>query len=155
MLAVKLRVPVELYVSRGRDEGGSLRPIEEIVRGVPNVTLRPIDWQPWSRFRAVMRQMTVHLQPSHTESCNLTVMDGIAENVASAVGHSITWVPEHWKCDVDDPTDIARVALSLVHDVHAHEEGRRALERYVRDGLVDWERFFLARCGEHQLLQSS
>jgi hypothetical protein len=150
LLADRLRTPVELHVSSGRDEGGSLRPIEEITRGVPNLVLKRAGWLPWPAFRAVMRQMHVHLQPSYTESCNVTVQDGIAENVPSAVGPAISWVPEHWKADIDDACDVARVAEALLHDARAAEEGRRALERYVADGLVGWKRFLLARSAEHQ-----
>lgn len=149
-LANKLRVPVELHVSSGRDEGGSLRPIEEITRNVPNLVLKRAGWLSWPAFKASVRQMHLHLQPSYTESFNVTVADAIAASVPSVVGPAIHWVPSHWKADIDDPTDVARVAEALLHDVHAADDGRQALERYVRDALAAWERFLCARCGDHR-----
>jgi hypothetical protein len=155
LLAAELRVPVQLLVSRGRDEGGSMRPLEEIVRPISNLTLVPVDWQPWPKFRRTVRHLHVHLQPSYTESCNVTVQDAIAGNVASAVGEAIHWVPDHWKADVDDPCDVARVAESLLHDKNAAADGRRALEEYVSDGVVAWDAFLLSRCGEHRVARSA
>jgi hypothetical protein len=81
------------------------------------------------------------MQPSYTESFNVTVADAIASGVPSVVGPAIHWVPEHWKADIDDPNDVARVAEALLHDAQAAEDGRLALERYVRDAVAIWKDF--------------
>jgi hypothetical protein len=146
-LAVRLRVPVELQLSSGRDEGGSLRPIEEITKGIPNLTVRRMGWLSWPQFRSILRHIHVHLQPSFTESFNMTVADAIAEHVPSVVGPAVEWCPAHWKADVDDPSDIARVAEALLYDTNAAEDGRRALERYVREALPDWLHLLGASAG--------
>lgn len=145
LLATTSRTPVQLFVSSGRDEGGSNRPIEAITRGVPNLEVIHTGWLRSSEFRDLLRTMSLHLQPSFTESFNMTVADAIAEGVPSVVGEAINWVPDHWVADVDDPNDIARVAESLLHDVHAAEDGRNALERFIHAGLHAWDSFLLAR----------
>jgi hypothetical protein len=140
-LAVRLGVPVELQVSSGRDEGGSTSEIEEIVKGIPNLTLRKMGWLTLPQFRSVLRNVDVHLQPSYTESFNMTVGDAAAVGKGSVVGPAIRWVPKHWMADVDDPSDIARVAEALLHDPKVPEEAHRALKRYEKEALPHWFRF--------------
>lgn len=140
-LASKLRVPIELNVSSGRNEGGSLKPIEEVTRNVPNLTLKENGWLTWPAFKTSIRHMHLHLQPSYTESFNVTVADAISAGVPSVVGPAVHWVPNHWKADVDDPSDVARVAEMLLLDIDAAEDGRTALEKYIEDALQAWEKF--------------
>ena len=57
--------------------------------------------------------------------------DGIAEGVPSVVSRAIDWAPEHWKADVDDVLDIARVGRQL-YDARATADGWKALVSFNR-----------------------
>jgi hypothetical protein len=98
-------------------------------------------WLTLPEFRNVLRHVHVHLQPSYTESFDMTVGDAAAVGKGSAVGPAIRWAPRHWMCDVDDPTDIARVAEALLHDSNVPEDARRALKRHEKEAVPHWLRF--------------
>jgi hypothetical protein len=89
--------------------------------------------------------MHLLLQPSYTESFNMVTADGVAEGVASVVSSAIDWAPEDWKADVDDTLSIARAGRRLLNDHMAAAEGRRALIRYVADGLHSYKKFLKAQ----------
>ena len=95
-----------------------------------------------AEFRRTVGSMHLLLQPSYTESFNMVTADGVAEGVPSVVSSAIDWAPEDWKADVDDSLEIARVGRRLLYDPVAACDGRRALLRYVADGLMSYKSFF-------------
>jgi hypothetical protein len=140
-----LRVPLELWLSAGRAEGGGdgiLAAVREMLGGLPNVTLIMNGWQTWPAFRRTISHMHLLLQPSYTESFNMVTADGVAEGVASVVSNAIDWAPHDWKANVDDVLDIARVGRRLLFDTRAAQDGMRALKEYIADGLHAYKRFF-------------
>jgi hypothetical protein len=140
-----LRVPLELWLSGGRAEGGGdsvLGAINEMLCGLPNVTLKSNNWQSWPQFRQTVGHMNLLLQPSYTESFNMVTADGIAEGVPSVVSNAIDWVPQHWQADVDSASDVARVGRHLLHDPHAAQEGLVALKYYVSNGVDAYKKYF-------------
>lgn len=148
-IAHSLRVPLELWVSAGRTEGGGesvQAAVKELLADLPDVRLVLSGWQPWPKFRRVVGHMHLLLQPSYTESFNMVTADGVAEGVPSVVSHAIDWAPRHWKANVDDVVDIARVGRGLLFDSHAAQDGWKALEMYVCDGLHSY-RDYIANCG--------
>lgn len=142
-----LRVPLELWLSAGRAEGGGetvLAAVQEMLSGLPQVKLIMNGWQSWPKFRKVVGHMHLLLQPSYTESFNMVTADGVAEGVPSVVSSAIDWAPAHWKAEVDDVLDIARVGRALLHDRRAAHDGLRALQTYVADGLSAYTHYFAA-----------
>lgn len=140
-----LRVPLELWLSAGRSEGGGdgiLAAVREMLNGLPNVTLILNGWQTWPSFRRTIAHMHMLLQPSYTESFNMVTADGVAEGVPSVVSNAIDWAPGDWKANVDDVLDIARVGRRLLYDPRAALDGMKALNAYVKDGLQSYQRFF-------------
>jgi hypothetical protein len=140
-----LRVPLELWLSGGRAEGGGesvLGAISEMLCGQPNVTVKPNNWQSWPQFRQTVSHMQLLLQPSYTESFNMVTADGIAEGVPSVVSSAIDWAPAHWRADVDNASDVARVGRHLLHDPHAAREGLEALKHYVHQGVAAYRKYF-------------
>jgi hypothetical protein len=147
-ISQRLRVPLELWLSSGRAEGGGdtvIGAVQEMLRGLPHVKLVLNSWQPWPKFRKVVSYMHLLLQPSYTESCNMVTADGVAEGVPSVVSDAIDWAPEHWKANVDDVLDIARVGRCLLYDPLAARDGLKALEPYVAGGLRSYQKY-LTHC---------
>lgn len=137
-----LRLPLELWLSAGRAEGGGqtvLDAVREMLANLPSVTLKLNGWQTWPQFRQTVAHMHLLLQPSYTESFNMVTADGVAEGVPSVVSDAIDWAPAHWRAHVDDSCDVARVARQLLHDAHAASEGLRALKAHVAAGLSAWK----------------
>ena len=144
-VARHLRAPLELWMSGGRTEGGGeavLGAVHEMLHGLPGVKLHLSGWQSWPNFRKTIAHMHLLLQPSYTESFNMVTADGVAEGVSSVVSDAIDWAPDDWKANVDDVLDIARVGRRLLFDWRAADEGRHALERYIRDGIHAYREFF-------------
>ncbi len=145
-IARGLRVPLELWISAGRSEGGGdtvHSAIKEMLQGLPNVTLTLNGWQSWPKFRQTVAHMHLLLQPSYTESFNMVTGDGVAEGVPSVVSSAIDWAPDDWKADVDDALDIARTGRRLLYDPRAAQDGFRALQRYVANGLRCYQEYFV------------
>jgi hypothetical protein len=116
-----------------------------MIAGLPNVSLVLNGWQSWPNFRKTVAHMHLLLQPSYTESFNMVTADGAAEGVASVVSEAIDWAPEDWKADVDDVLDIARVGRRLLCDNSAADDGLRALQNYVADGINSYRQYFTIR----------
>jgi hypothetical protein len=147
-LARGLRTPLDLWLSAGRAEGGGesvLAAVKEMLQGLPDVSLTLNGWQSWPNFRKTVSHMHLLLQPSYTESFNMVTADGVAEGVASVVSEAIDWAPDDWKANVDDVLDIARVGRRLLCDPRAAEEGYRALEEHVADGLHSYRHYLAKR----------
>jgi len=144
----KLRVPLELWFSAGREEGGGetiMQAVKEMVAGLPDVELKLSGWQSWPAFRKTVAHMHLLLQPSYTESFNMVTADGAAEGVASVVSEAIDWAPDDWKADVDDVLDISRVGRRLLCDHTAADDGLRALEQQTADGIHHYKKYFTIR----------
>lgn len=143
-----LRVPLELWLSAGRAEGGGetiLGAVREMLNGLPGVELKMNGWQSWPGFRKTVAHMHLLLQPSYTESFNMVTADGVAEGVASVVSDAIDWAPNDWKANVDDSLDIARIGRRLLHDPQAAQDGWKALENYVADGVIAYKQYVTIR----------
>lgn len=147
-IARLLRTPLEFWISAGRTEGGGdgvLGAVNEMLSGLPDVSLRLNGWQTWPEFRKTVGHMHLLLQPSYTESFNMVTADGVAEGIASVVSNAIDWAPDDWKADVDDVPQIARVGRKLLFDTHAAHEGYEALQSYVANGLQAYRQYFATR----------
>jgi hypothetical protein len=140
-LARRLRVPVQLFLSSGRIEGGNARAIEEMTEHIANLTVVHTGWLPWPAFRRLVRTIDLVLQVSYTETFNVVTADAIAEGVPVVASDAIDWVPRWWQARVDEPLDVARVAERLLRDPDAPKHGRDALDAYVAGGVVAWWRF--------------
>jgi glycosyltransferase involved in cell wall biosynthesis len=140
-LAARLRVPVKLYLSSGRDEGGSPGAIREMTDDVDNLLVKHTGWLPWPAFRRLLRTLDLTFQASYTESFNVVSADSIAEGVPVVASDAIDWVPSWWQARADQPVDLARVAEQLLRDPNAAQDGREALEAYVEQGVDAWHRF--------------
>ena len=146
-LASRLRVPVELVLSSGRNEGGNFRALEELTENIQNLRVTYTGWLPWSEFRALVRKMDLVFQPSYTETFNVVAADAASEGVPVVVSDAIDWLPSWWRARVDEPMDVARVAERLLRDPDASRHGREALRTYVRRGLIAWWNFLCPELG--------
>jgi hypothetical protein len=138
-LAIRYGTPVEVYLSTGRNEGGSPLALAEML-DVRNIAVKPTGWLNWPAFRKLLRTMDIVMQPSFTESFNVVAADSIAEGVPVVVSETIDWVPRWWQAVADDPQDIARVADTLLRDPTTSHQGRIALRDYVDRGIAQWKR---------------
>jgi hypothetical protein len=146
-IARNLRVPLEFYISAGRTEGGGdlvLSTVQEMLGGLPGVEIVLNGWQPWPAFRKTVALMDLLLQPSYSESFNIVTADGVAEGVASVVSDAIVWAPDDWKAETDDVLAIARTGRRLLLDQRAAQDGYRALEAFVADGVKAYGSFLHA-----------
>jgi hypothetical protein len=147
-IAHNLRVPLELWLSAGRAEGGGetvLGAVREMLNGLPGVDLKMNGWQSWPSFRKTIAHMHLLLQPSYTESFNMVTADGVAEGVSSVVSDAIDWAPRDWRANVDDVLEIARVGRRLLCDPRSVQDGWKSLECYVVDGLLAYGQYFAIR----------
>ena len=140
-LAARLHVPTELYLSTGRNEGGSDRALEEMTEDISNLRVIHTGWLSWPRFRRLLRAIDLVFQVSYTETFNIVTADAVAEGVPVVASDAIDWVPRWWQARADEPRDLARVAEHLLRDPNASNDGRRALEAYVEQGVLAWQRF--------------
>lgn len=146
-IARSLRVPLELWLSGGRAEGGGqtvIDSLKEMVNGLPGVTLKQNGWQPWPQFRQLVGTMHLLLQPSYTESFNMVTADGISQGVPSVVSSAIDWLSAEFQADVDDAHSIAKTGRRVLHDPHAAAEGLKALKTYVANGVRAYQHYFAA-----------
>jgi hypothetical protein len=148
-LATKLGTPIELYLSSGRNEGGSFKAIDEITSGIPNLKIIHTGWLSWPAFRRLLRTIDLVFQVSYTESFNVVTADAISEGVPVVVSEAIDWVPKDWKAIADEPSNITHVAERLLHDPNAVSHGRKALEVYVHTGVQGWKNWLLPHVKNH------
>ena len=134
----ELKAQVDVYINSGRLDGGNLGPLQEMLAGIPGITLKQVPWTNWNNFRDIVREMHLMISPSFTESFCMVVADGIAEGVPSAVSTAIDWVPDYWQCDSDVPRDIARVGRQLISDPYCVYDGFVALEQHNADAFAAW-----------------
>lgn len=142
IIAEQLGSRVELWVSKGREEGPGadrlLDVVTEITKGLGHFTVRPLNWQLWPDFKASVRKMHLTLQPSFTETFNNVSCDSASQGVPVVCSPAITWAPRHWTADPDDVCDIARTGMSLMRDPRARLEGWDAIHRHNREALLIW-----------------
>lgn len=149
-VARDLRVDLEFWISGDRVEGPPIAgPLAEMFAGLKWAKICVNPWESWNRFRATVRHMDLLMQPSYTESFNVVTADGVAGGVTSVVGPSISWVPDHWQADVDDPSDLARVGKNLLKDPDAVRDGLNALTAHNEAGFRNWQRY-LAETTPHR-----
>lgn len=144
-IAKDLGAETQIWMSTGRTEGGGdvvMRSVQEMVRGVDNVSLHAAGWRTWPQFRALVGSMHLLLQPSYTESFNMVTADGVAEGVPSVVSAAIDWVPSDWIAHFDDVNELAQTGKKLLRSRCAARRGKKALEQYVRHGIKHYARFF-------------
>jgi hypothetical protein len=137
-LSNELDCELEFWVSTGRDAKAATQAyiaVKEMFANQLGKTIKENHWQTWPEFRRTISHMHLLLQPSFTESFNMVTADGIAEGVCSCVSTAIDWVPKRWIGDSDDVGDLVKVALYLLNDRHAINDGREALENYVTLGV--------------------
>lgn len=136
-----LNADTELYISGGRHEGGGVtivNAVKQMIQGIPGIKLIEYNWNSWSQFRDVVRNMNLLLQMSYTESFNMVTADGIAEGVPSVVSEAIDWVPEDWQAHFDNSDSIARVGRRLIFDPFAATEGYQALQQHNSLSFGAW-----------------
>ncbi len=63
--------------------------------------------------------------------------------VASVAAPSLEWVPSSWWCEPCDPGSLVKVAMHLLHDAHAVDEGRHVLTDYVAAGTARWKAYLM------------
>lgn len=140
----ELKVKTEIYISSGRVESGPstvLNTVKAMVQGLPTTTLHESGWLGWPDFRILIGSMNLLMQASFTESFNLVTADGIAEGVPSVVSEAISWVPEYWKANSDDTSEVAHVGRLLLLNPRAPSDGLKSLEKYISNGIQAWEKF--------------
>lgn len=141
MLGSAMGHNIELYVNSKRPDGGE-RMIEsraELFAGLPHAKIIDVPWASWTRFRDITGNMHLLIQPSFDETFNVCTADGIAEGVPSVTTSALEWTPSSWWAEPEDPSDIMRVGMGLLHNpAHAVEAGRTSLSRYVAVGLHRW-----------------
>lgn len=142
-LAKQLGVQLELFVNSKRPDGGE-RMIEsrlELFDNMRDCRLIDVPWERWAQFRKTISTMHLLYQPSFDETFNVVCADGIAEGVACVTSEAIEWSPRNWWSDTCDPNNMTKIALQLLHDPRAIEDGRRHLINYTNNGLAMWERY--------------
>jgi glycosyltransferase involved in cell wall biosynthesis len=136
---------LEFWVSVNREENagskGILQAIRNLYQGVTWARLVESPWEEWSAFRRTIAKMDLYLQPSYTETFNITVADAIVEGVPAVVSEAIDWAPDGWKADPDNVEEIARVGCAHLHNPKAAEEGLAALREHVHEGVRLWLKF--------------
>jgi hypothetical protein len=141
-LLIAQRRPLEFWMSVNRVENagsqGILQAIRNLYDGVPWAKLVEHPWEDWKSFRKTIGSMDLYLQPSLTETFNITCADAIAEGVPCVVSSAVEWAPKAWRAEPDDVEDVARVGRQLLANMKAPEEGLRALQDHVRDGVQIW-----------------
>lgn len=153
LLATRMHVPTELYVSVDPAGGGTMNAIEELTDGVPNVTLVEKQWIPWPELLRLSAHMHLVLQPSYTETFNCVAAEATRMGVPVVGSEAIDWLPARYQAQADDAADIARVAESLLRAPNAADDARQALLKYAKTGLDRWRALASVRIGGQALSQ--
>jgi hypothetical protein len=143
----RLGVDTEFWMSGGRNEGhginGIIAAIQQMTQGVKGFRLVTTNWESWPAFNATVRSMNLLMQPSMTESFNMTTADGVSQGVPSVTSDAIEWVPSAWKADADNALDIANKGVALLYDPVASSEGWNALKHHNEQGTAAWLRWLI------------
>lgn len=140
LVARRLGVPLEFHINIERVEHGKgvLQMLRNMFSDLRWAKLVEVPWMTWAQFRHAVADMDLSLQLSATETFNITTADATAEGVPSVVSPAIEWLPSHWQANIDDPEDVARVAVNLLTDPHSSQDGFQALKRYNSSGKEQW-----------------
>ena len=132
-----------LNVNREENAGskGILTAILNLYAGLPWAKVVQSPWQDWAAFRKTMNKMDLYLQPSFTETFNITVADAIVEGVPAVVSDAIDWAPKGWRAEADSVEDIARVGVEHLESPKTVETGFAALKQHVEHGYQTWWRW--------------
>lgn len=143
-IARQLKTSCELWMNSERTDGNGdvvYRAVQEVVRNVPFMTLKQLPWANPALFKETLASTHLLLQPSYTESFNLTAADAVAMGVPVVVGEAIPWVPTRWVANVDSVKEMAATGRQLIMDSHAPREGYAALQNSNELGIAYWKRF--------------
>lgn len=121
----------------------ALRAITEMTKDIDGFKLVAHKWETWDKFIKLVASMDLLVQPSFTESFNLTVADGISVGVPSVVSPVIHWAPAGWKADPDNAVEVAEVGVELLNSSQGYR-GYNALTKHNERGLQKWTEFLAA-----------
>jgi hypothetical protein len=141
MMGKALGCRVELYVNSKRPDGGErmIESRQELFTGMPHAKIVDVPWMPWTKFRDLGATMHCQISCSFDETFCVVAADGIAEGVPSVTSSALEWTPRNWWAECEDPSDIMRVGLGLVHNpIPAVHEARVLLQKYVSLGTTRW-----------------
>lgn len=139
----QMRATTCLYMSSGRPENEKViwASIQQMVKGLPGLTLINNGWETWPQFLRTVGQMDLMLQPSYSETFNIVTADGIAMGIPSVVSDAIEWAPKSWTAECDDASSISIKGCHLLQDMNAPLQGWKHLTAYVTRGVHDWKTF--------------
>lgn len=135
---------LKFYINVGRTDGWGDRILEAIraeFAGLPDAELVEVPWQGWAPHCRITGAMHLLLQPSYSETFNITTADGVTRGVPSVVGHAIEWAPDTWKANPESSTQVAWTGRSLLYDAHAGRDGIAALRKNNITGIDAWKEF--------------
>ena len=137
-----LGVPVDFHMITGGEvhHAMALRAITEMTKDIDGFKLVAHKWETWDKFIKLVASMDLLVQPSFTESFNLTVADGISVGVPSVVSPVIHWAPASWKADPDSAVEVAEVGVELLNTAQGYR-GYNALSKHNERGLQKWMEF--------------
>ena len=142
-----LNVPIEIWMNSGRNDGGEairiLNAVRAMTEGVPNVTLRFLNWTDWPTFRRFAATMDAGVQVSTSETYNIVTSDMAAQGVPSVVSDAILWAPDEWRARVDSAQDVARKLVGVLLDPASGRRGLEALAERNGVALEAWKRYLL------------
>ena len=141
MIGKSLGCNVELYVNSKRPDGGErmIESRQELFANMPHAKLIEVPWMPWTKFRDLGATMHLEISCSFDETFCVVAADGIAEGVPSVTSSALEWTPRSWWAECEDPSDIVKVGIGLVHNpIPAVHEARVLLQKYVTLGVHRW-----------------
>lgn len=137
-----LGMPIEFHMSSDGegDTCFTAQAIEQLLEG-SGVTLVRHPWRYWDDFVQVVSGMDLLIQVSYTESFNMVTADGISVGVPSVVSPAITWAPQMWTADPDNPGEVASVGISLLTQDETRQLGIGALNAHNKWAVKVWKKF--------------
>lgn len=140
MIAKHKNCDLEFYLSVNREEHGKsvLESIKHMFSKLKYAKLIENSWESWSDFRRTVANMDLCLQPSFTETFNITSADACADHVPVVGTNSIEWLPDRWQADMDDAADIAEVGMNLLSNPRSGQIGFDALKQYCDTAKQIW-----------------
>lgn len=144
LLTKQLNKKLEFYVNVNREEHGQgvLQSLKNMFDGLENAKLVEVPWSNWEDFKTVVAQMDLCMQMSFSETFNLCSADSSALGIPSVVSEAISWLPNEWKANPDDPQNIVEIANKILNDRNASQKAMKALENHNKSGIKIWMNFF-------------
>lgn len=142
IIAKRRRSDLEFWINVGREESAGCRDVlpalRNMFRGLPWAKLVEHPWESWAAFRRTVSYMDLLMQPSFTETFNITAADAVSEGVPVVGSEAIEWLPEPWQARPDDADNVARIGMWLLGDPGAPADGLAALEQNQTDAIGTW-----------------